>query len=91
MQGGPTTHTALYGMASLLTFGMIPYTLIWIFPINKRVSEIAGKALGDKESTSDKVEVNSLLARWTTLNWIRSTMPLTAALVAFLVTVLEVE
>ncbi|OAA72957.1 hypothetical protein LEL_08741 [Akanthomyces lecanii RCEF 1005] len=42
----------LYAAASACTFGMIPYTIIWIFPINYRLIEMAGQSLSEDENAS---------------------------------------
>ena len=61
------------GVAAAVTLAMIPYTVICILLINKRLVEIAGQPLdGEKSASSGQEEVSRLIRRWETLNWIRS-------------------
>lgn len=67
-----------------MTLGMIPFTVVWIFPINYRLIEISHQPVNQEEPTtkSAKAEVSRLLRRWATLNWCRSMIPLAASCVA---------
>ncbi|KAJ3497800.1 hypothetical protein NLG97_g1625 [Lecanicillium saksenae] len=78
----------LNAAASACTFGMIPYTIIWIFPLNRRLIEIAGQSMNEDEPASaSRAEVRQLLCRWRALNWIRSMFPLAASCLAFAATI----
>ncbi|UNI23309.1 hypothetical protein JDV02_009139 [Purpureocillium takamizusanense] len=80
MLEGTSGRFWLNAAAAALTLGMIPYTVVWILPINGRLIDIANSR---DEAVSDIVEVKELLSRWSKLNWIRSAIPLTASCLAF--------
>lgn len=63
--------------------GQCPNGYPGIFPINKRLMEIAGQPLdGEKSAPSDQEDVGRLIGRLATLSWIRSLCALVASGVA---------
>lgn len=75
-----------FATASAVTFATIPYTFVWIIPINKRITELASQLPGQKTpvqmNDQEEEEVPRLISSWASLNWIRSMIVLTASCIA---------
>ena len=66
----------LYGTAALLTIGIVPWTLLVMSETNRKLIAKAGEKGDLKGSGVGDEEVRGLLRKWTTLNGIRSVLPL---------------
>ncbi|KAJ5673877.1 DUF1772-domain-containing protein [Penicillium macrosclerotiorum] len=84
-QSKPTllNRSALFSAAAVLVIGIIPYTILTMSTVNNSLLQ---KAL----STSELVEAEtaSLIERWTTLNTLRSILPLAGAICGILASLL---
>lgn len=72
--------SALYGLAAVLTIGIVPYTLVTMTPTNNALIAKAESKTADASSHLD-TEVEGLFRKWSSLNAGRSLFPLTAGLV----------
>lgn len=76
-------NSRLYGLAALLTIGIVPWTLLFMNATNQKLLVKAEENVGAKDVVKDE-EVGDLLRKWTTLNGVRSVLPLLGSTVAFL-------
>ena len=80
------TQWKLFGAASLAAFAVIPYTIITLAPIGRKMEEfvtkVNAKSGEDSLTPSEKQEVKSTLARWTEVNKGRALLPFVASVVA---------
>ncbi|KIW31000.1 uncharacterized protein PV07_02685 [Cladophialophora immunda] len=68
-----------YGSAAVLTLGIVPFTLIAMSATNNKLirhSDAASKGPSTPLQPPGDEEVEGLIAKWTTLNGIRSLLPL---------------
>jgi hypothetical protein len=71
--------STLYGTASVLTLGIIPFTVIFMRGTN---NSLLSKVNMDAESADKSgVEIKRLISRWTAMNVIRSTLPLAGSII----------
>jgi len=81
-------HAAkLYAVAAVLTLGIIPWTLAVMRPTNNVLESHATRsetpaAVTDKQA----IEIDAHLAKWKTLNFVRSLFPLAGSLVGIVAT-----
>jgi len=68
----------VYGAAAILTPMMIPYTLMFISPINAKLNGLASIAAQDSGRV-DGTEVQALLQTWKRLNYVRSAIVMFAS------------
>jgi hypothetical protein len=70
--------SALYGTATVLTLGIVPFTAVFMRATN---NALVSKANMDAESANKSGdEIERLVNKWTTLNAIRSTLPLAGSI-----------
>ncbi|KUL89349.1 hypothetical protein ZTR_03681 [Talaromyces verruculosus] len=67
----------MYTVAAVLTLSIVPYTIAAMKNTNNALLELADSK-GDL--LTSRAEVEGLLDRWITLNWIRSLLPLAGGL-----------
>lgn len=67
----------MYTVAAVLTLSIVPYTIAAMKNTNNALLELADSK-GDL--LTSRAEVERLLDRWITLNWIRSLLPLAGGL-----------
>jgi hypothetical protein len=67
----------MYGMAAVLTVGIVPWTILAMSGTNERLIAVA-----EGKGKEDEGEVGVLLGRWTALNGVRSLFPLLGSVVA---------
>ncbi len=75
----------LYGLAALLTVGVVPFTLALMSPTNNRLLGMAarsGDGKGKGKGEIDAKEFAELVENWKTLNFVRGLLPLCASAVA---------
>jgi hypothetical protein len=72
----------LYGTAALLTIGIVPWTILAMNETNRKLTAKAQEKVGMKGSGVRDEDVHGLLRKWTTLNGIRSVLPLLGGVVA---------
>jgi hypothetical protein len=75
----PGNKARLYGAAAVMTIGIVPWTLLMMNPTNQKLLAKADNAAAVE---GDENEVQDLLKRWTTLNGIRSLLPLLGSVTA---------
>ena len=63
----------MYAAAAVLTLGIVPYTVATMSHVNDTLLELTDRK---EDLWTSRVEVEGLLGRWTTLNWVRSLLPL---------------
>lgn len=82
----PKASGRFYGLAALLTFGIVPFTLIFMARTNNALSAKAAEALrdqpGSESTTLGDHEFSELLKRWNNYNICRSCLPLLATITA---------
>jgi hypothetical protein len=79
----PKNSVQIYSAAALLTYGMIPYTMIFMLPTNDKLMAKAEQAFGAKGAVAaDDKEVGELLRKWSILSGIRSLLPLLGGVVS---------
>lgn len=76
-------NSRLYGLAAILTIGIVPYTLVAMNATNQKLLVKAEEKVGAKDVVKDE-EVGALLRKWTTLNGVRSMLPLVGTAAGFL-------
>lgn len=69
----------LYGVAAVMTVGVVPWTLLLMNSTNQRLIAKADSATVEK---GDEKEVEDLLKKWGTLNGLRSLLPLVGSAAA---------
>ncbi|KIX94734.1 uncharacterized protein Z520_09424 [Fonsecaea multimorphosa CBS 102226] len=72
-----------YGSAAMLTLGIVPFTLIAMSSTNNKLiqhSNAVPKSPSTPLQQPSDEEVDSLIAQWTTLNLIRSLLPLAGSI-----------
>ncbi|KAF3406331.1 Noranthrone monooxygenase [Talaromyces pinophilus] len=67
----------MYTAAAVLTLSIVPYTLAAMRNTNDALLKLADSK---EDLLASRAEVEALLDRWTTLNWIRSLLPLAGGL-----------
>ena len=72
----PGNRAWLYGTAAVFTIGIAPWTILAMTPTNEKLIK---KAEGKVDVKGDEEEVRMLLKRWSSLNGIRSLLPLAGA------------
>jgi hypothetical protein len=72
----------LYGTAALLMIGIVPWTILAMNETNRKLTAKAQEKVGMKGSGVRDEDVHGLLRKWTTLNGIRSVLPLLGSVVA---------
>ena len=78
--------STLYGTATLLTLGIIPFTLIFM---RGNLSALVSKANMDAVSADKSgLEIQRLISKWIALNTIRSMLPLAGSVVGMIATFL---
>jgi len=70
----PLSRTALFSTAAIMTLGIVPFTLVVMSSTNDALRK---KAVSTSESSGE--ETIDLIERWTTLNRLRSFLPLAGA------------
>jgi Anthrone oxygenase len=79
----PANSFRVYTTAALLTFGMIPFTAVFMLPTNNKLMAKAEQAAAAKGAVveNDK-EVVELLEKWSVLSGIRGLLPLLGGVVS---------
>jgi hypothetical protein len=77
---GLSNSARLYGVAAVMTIAIVPWTLLMMSSTNNRLLAKA-KETGSGNGKEDDREVGELLKRWTTLNGVRSLLPLVGGVV----------
>lgn len=75
---GETTPARAYGTAAVLTPMIVPYTLLFISPINAELNRIASVAVQDAGKVN-ATEVYVLFQTWKKLNYTRTIIALVAS------------
>jgi len=79
----PKNSFQIYSAAAFLTFGMIPYTMIFMLPTNNKLMAKAEQVAGAKGAVAaDDKEIIELLRKWSFLSGIRSLVPLLGGVVS---------
>ena len=76
---GKDSNWKIYAIASLSTFGIIPWTLFFMMPTNNELIRRSQAPIAESEKEGFEVESQHLLSNWTALNWVRAVLPLTGA------------
>lgn len=61
---------------------IIPFTIVFMRDTNNKLLAHAAKVKKDELSVTETEEVDSLLEKWTTLNGLRSVLPMVGAVAA---------
>lgn len=80
----PRNSFRIYAAAALLTYGMIPFTAVFMLPTNNKLMALAEKSTGGKGANAlaaNQKEVNELLEQWSVLSGIRGLLPLLGGVV----------
>lgn len=72
----------LFLVAAALTVSVVPYTIVTMTSTNDKLMRFAKKGEKEELSANESGESEELLQRWTTLNLVRSLLPLSGAIVA---------
>ncbi|KAE9377164.1 DUF1772-domain-containing protein [Stipitochalara longipes BDJ] len=79
----PKNSAQIYSVAALLTYGMIPYTAIFMLSTNQKLMAKADQAVGAKGAVAtDDKEVIELLKNWAVVSGIRGLLPLLGGIVS---------
>lgn len=91
----PSIHVYAILLSGLFMFGMVPYTLKWIVPLEEVIlkkerdlldSDKDGKSKGDSHSSQESLaETRKLLAQWVVLNYGRMVIPFVGVVIAWTV------
>ncbi|KAH8695291.1 hypothetical protein BGW36DRAFT_360994 [Talaromyces proteolyticus] len=79
--------SALYSTAAIIVMSIVPFTLIGMISTNNALHEKANTAPDAMSGENPAVEVQGLLQSWTSLNAVRSLLPLAATLVGIFASV----
>jgi hypothetical protein len=66
----------LYAIAGLLSFGVLPWTVLVMMPVNQ---ELMRRAKVEDESAKFMVESKQSLASWDSMNYVRAVLPMVGA------------
>jgi hypothetical protein len=81
----PKSSIALYyGTAAVLTLGIVPFTLALMAPTNNKLIRYSDRSGGETLMQAQNADFDQLLGRWTTLNALRSLLPLAGGLIGLL-------
>lgn len=81
----PKSSVALYyGTAAILTLGIVPFTLAVMAPTNNKLVQYSDKGGKEALAQAQNADIDGLISRWTTLNAVRSLLPLVGGLVGLL-------
>jgi hypothetical protein len=77
----------MLALATVVHFGVTPFSVMNILPINRRMKELAEKAQvkGAKSEgllKSEEQEIRSLVEKWRKYNYIRCCFPLFGSMIA---------
>ncbi|KAF4626910.1 hypothetical protein G7Y89_g11245 [Cudoniella acicularis] len=76
--GTSNNNSRLYTLAAALTMGIVPFTLMFMAPTNNKIFRKAAQAATAPAFDS---EFGALIERWSTLNFVRSLLPLLGGVV----------
>ncbi|KAH6667369.1 hypothetical protein B0J14DRAFT_704472 [Halenospora varia] len=82
----PKNCSQLYGLAALLTIGIVPYTLMFMLGTNNKLSAKAKRQSGAVSVPAYDDAFAKLIDRWSTLNLCRSLLPLFGGVVGLVAT-----
>jgi hypothetical protein len=77
----------LLALAAVVCFGITPFSITAIVPINCQMKELAENVesrgiIGELQGSGKEDEVNSLVERWRKYNYIRCCFPLVGSVIA---------
>jgi hypothetical protein len=77
----------MLALATVVCFGITPFSVMNILPINQRMKELAEKAevkgaKGEWLRESDEQEIRRLVEKWRKYNYIRCCFPLLGCMIA---------
>jgi hypothetical protein len=77
----------MLALATVVCFGITPFSVMNILPINRRMKELAEKAevkgtKGEWLRESDEQEIRRLVEKWRKYNYIRCCFPLLGSMIA---------
>jgi hypothetical protein len=79
----PKNSAQIYTVAALLTYGMIPFTALFMLSTNQPLMAKADRAVGAKNAVAtDDKEVIELLKKWSFLSAVRGLLPLLGGVVS---------
>jgi hypothetical protein len=84
---GRTQQWHMFALATVVHFGITPFSAMNILPINRRMKELAEKAevKGAKSEgllKSEEQEIRRLVKKWRKYNYIRCCFPLFGSMIA---------
>ncbi|KAN0117622.1 DUF1772 domain containing protein [Hyaloscypha variabilis] len=79
----PKNSAQIYTIAAILTYGMIPFTGLFMLPTNEKLMSTANRYVSAKSAgaANDK-EVSESLKKWALLSGIRGLLPLLGGIVS---------